>query len=144
MAYVQPRQDHLRLQTPIYRLKVSYRRIHNTRPVNIARMFPPSKLKVAQQRLLEPFYGSTALGVDLHGYPIHPLLLRLFLNRFMLAADQPGLVLLVSDWMALSNQLSSLTDAWRSAQQLEGQDPISDAAAILATPSRRKPWWRFW
>ncbi len=106
-------------------------------------MYPPSELKRGSQDLLEPFYGATALGVDLHGYPIHPFVLRLFINRFLFAKDQPGFVFLVKDWMALSNQLSTLMDRWRS-RQTERSGPISDAAAILAAPSRRKRWWQFW
>lgn len=116
-AYVQPREDHLRVQTPIYRLKISYRRIENTRPIDFAKMFPPSTLSNKDRRLLEPFFSATAVGIDVYGWPIRPGVLRLFLNRYFLATDRPGLVLLVQDWMGLSNQLASRIDAWRSAQR---------------------------
>lgn len=142
LAYVQPRQDHLRLQTPIYRLKISYRRIQNVRPVHLARTFPPERVPRSHRRLLEPFYGATALGVDLHGYPLPPLLLRLFLHPLFLAPDRTGLVLIVADWMALSQDLASRLDAWRTARTERGQAPISDAARILQAEEERRPFWR--
>lgn len=131
LAYVQPRRDHLRLQTPIYRMKISYQRIHNTRPIDVSHMYPPASLRRSERELLRPFIGQTALGVDLRGLPLRPFTLRLFFNRFMLANDQPGLVLMVDDWMALSRQLSTLMNAWRAANQPRTRGPGIGAAAIL-------------
>jgi hypothetical protein len=117
LAYAQARQDHLRLQTPIYRLKVSYRRIQATRPVDLARTFPPSSLKSSDRELLAPFFGRTAVGIDLTELPLSRGLLGLFLHRFFFAPDQTGLLLIVADWMAFSQQLSVRVDAWRQARQ---------------------------
>lgn len=132
MAYVQPRENHLRLQTPIYRLKVSYRRILNTRAVELVKLLPPRSLTRGKRRLLTPFYDHTALGVDLEGYPLHPLLMRLFLHDLFFAPDRPGLVLIVGDWMRLSNQLSDRLQAWRDSRR--ERTSRSDAAAILDDP----------
>jgi hypothetical protein len=129
LAYVQPRGDHLRLQTPIYRLKVSYRRILNTRAVELAKLLPPSSLSSGKRRLLAPFYNRTALGIDLEGYPLHPLLMRLFLHDLFFAPGRPGLVLIVPDWMRLSNQLSDRLQVWRESRR--HRSARSDAAAIL-------------
>ena len=117
LAYVQPRQDHLRLQTPIYRLKISYRRLRATRPVDLARTYPPSSLPSADRSLLAPFFGRTALGIDLDELPLPRGLLRLFLSRFFFAPDQIGLLVIVDDWMALSQQLGVRVDSWRQARQ---------------------------
>jgi hypothetical protein len=130
-AYVQPREDHLRLQTPIYRLKISYRRIQDTRPIDLAKLFPPDSLPRAGRRTLEPFFGHTALGIDLRGMPLPPLLLRLFLSRFLFAPDLEGFVLLVDDWMQLSRQISVRTDAWRAAHQQRRRGPGIGAADTL-------------
>jgi hypothetical protein len=135
-AYVQPRQDHLVVRTPIYRMKISYRRVVNTRPVDLARMFPPGSTRGSYRRLLRPFYGRTALGVDLRGLPMSKFTLRLFFHPLLLAADGAGLVLVVRDWMALSNQLSSLVDAWRSSQQVRPRGRGIGAAAILNEDDR--------
>ncbi len=131
LAYVQARRDHLRVQTPIYRMKISYRRIQNTRPVDVARMFPPSSVRGSDRAVLSRLYGKTALGVDLRGLPLSRLVLRLFFHRLLFAADTEGLVLIVDKWMTLSNQLSSLSDAWRSAQQARPRGPGAGASAIL-------------
>lgn len=140
VAYAQPRKDHLRLETPIYRLKISYRRIDNTRPIDFARMFSPKAMSRPNRKLLEPFFGMTALGVDLRSYPLPTRLLRLFFNRFAFATDRPGLVLLVDDWMALSNQLTSMMEAWRAAREARPIGSGSDAAAILKARKKRR--WR--
>ena len=131
LAYVQPQRDHLRLQTPIYRMKISYQRIHNTRPIDFARMYPPPSLRSGDREILRPFFGQTALGVDLRGLPLSPFALRLFFSRFLFANDQPGLVLMVDDWMALGRQLSTMMDAWRAANQPRTRGPGSGVAAIL-------------
>lgn len=129
LAYAQPREDHLRLQTPIYRLKISYRRILNTRAFELVKLLPPSSLSRGKRRLLAPFYGRTAVGVDLDGYPLHPLLMRLFLHSLFFAPDRTGLVLIVADWMGLSNQLSDHLQAWQDSRHHRAAR--SDAAAIL-------------
>jgi len=131
LAYAQPREDHLRLQTPIYRLKISYRRIHNTRPIDFAKMFPPPMVRRGDRWLLRPFFGATALGVDVQGWPLSPTVLRLFFNRFFFAVDQPSFVLLVENWMALSNQLSSHMDAWGGTRRERPRGPGIDASDIL-------------
>ncbi len=131
MAYAQPRADHLRLQTPIYRLKISYRRIHNTRPIDFAKTFPPSSVKRSDRWLLRPYFGATALGVDVNEWPLSPTVLRLFFNRYFLAPDQPSFVILVQDWMALSNQLSSMMDTWRGISRERPRGPGISATDIL-------------
>jgi hypothetical protein len=129
LAYVQAREDHIRLQTPIYRLKISYRRVVSTRAIELAKALPPSRVTPGQRRLLEPFYDRTALGVDLDGYPLPRWVLRLFLHDLFLAYDRVGLVLIVPDWMRLGNQISDRLQAWRNARSQ--RPPRSDAAAIL-------------
>ena len=128
LAFAQPRADHLHLQTPIYRLKISYRRIHNTRPIDFAKTFPPSSVRRGDRWLLRPFFGATALGVDVTDWPLSPTILRLFFNRYFLAPDQPSFVILVQDWMTLSNQLSSMMDAWRGVGRTRPRSPgiVSD------------------
>ena len=131
LAYAQPREDHLRLQTPFYRLKISYRRIHNTRPIDFAKMFPPPMVRRRDRWLLRPFFGATALGIDVQGWPLSPTVLRIFFNRFFFAVDQPSFVLLVENWMALSNQLSSHMDAWEGTHRERPRGPGFDASDIL-------------
>jgi hypothetical protein len=117
MAYVQVLEDRLRVQTPFLRLYISFRRIHNTRPIQIRKMFPPASLSQRERQWLKPFYGATGLVVELQGWPLNPRLLRLFLNRFMFTNDQSGFLLVVEDWMAVSNQLHSRLDDQRDREE---------------------------
>src|SRR3990172_7957381 len=126
-AYAQPQRDHLRVQTPIYRLKVSYRRIQATRPVDLTRTFPPSSLSSADRALLAPLYGRTAVGVDLTELPLPAGLLRLFFSRLFFSPHITRLLLIVDDWMGFSQQLTARLDARRQAPQEGGRRPRSKA-----------------
>jgi hypothetical protein len=64
-AYVQPRPDRIRIQIPFYRLNISYRRIRNTRPVDLSKTFPAKMTPPGFRRIMRHFYGMTALGLDL-------------------------------------------------------------------------------
>ena len=131
LAYVQPRSNHLRLQTPLYRVKISYRRIESTRPVDLARMFPPKEVSGGTRNTLKPFYPQTALGVDLRAWPINPRLLKIFFHPTMIAPDRPGFILIVKDWMKLSNQIAAATEAQRKASQVSDPTARIGAADIL-------------
>jgi hypothetical protein len=126
-AYVQPRADHLRLQTPVYRLKISYQRIRSTRPVDMAHLLPPSGLTRYQRQVLEPFLGETALGINLVDWPLPRWVLSLFLGPWMLANDRLGLILFTGDWMRLSQELTEAMNRWR-----EGDGSGTPAKRITA------------
>lgn len=132
-AYVQPRQNHLRLRTPLYRLQISYRRIISTRPINLTKTFPPSSLRKSELNLLEPFMNQPALGVDMRAFPMPRWQLRLFFSRFFFTPEGPGFVLIVDDWMKLSEQISDRIEGWRGDDEAKGRrSAYSDAARILA------------
>lgn len=135
MANVYLRSNHILIQTPLFRLKISYRRIRNTMPVDLARTFPPSRQRRSDRILLAPFYGRTALGLELRGWPMNPRILRFFLSKFFFAPDRTTLILIVPDWMALSNQVASVLDSWRGAQR-EGADNLMDSAAFRRISGR--------
>nr|HID14461.1 hypothetical protein [Anaerolineae bacterium] len=119
LAWVQCRLDHLRIQTPFYPLVVSYGRVKKVRPKPFARVFDPAREKAARQRWLHPYWGRTALVVEISKYPLSKAWLRLWLSPYLLAPDVPGFVFLVEDWMALSRQLDEYRTAWgmRRAEQ---------------------------
>ncbi len=116
-AYVQPRRDHLRLVTPFLRLHISYRRLLSTHPSGFSELFPPEKASWAQRRLLAPFYGQTAVVLELSHYPLPLVFLRLFLAPQMFAPHTTGLVLLVPDWLTFSTELDSFVGAWQQLQK---------------------------
>ena len=132
LAYAQAHHDHLRLQTPIFRLNISYRRIINTRPIVFGKLFPPEIMPRRDRRPMTPFFGVTALGIDLHGWPLPTWLLRLFLSRYMLANDQTGFILLIEDWMRFSTQLTSLLGEWRASRQQRPPSPGIGVSDLLS------------
>lgn len=115
MAFVQARQDHLRLITPFLMLRISYRRVRSVHPADLQQLYPPAKANWSQQNYLAPLYTKTALVVELQGYPMSPTILRLFLAPQMLLQQTPGLVLLVPNWMALSTEVDTLRSIWQNA-----------------------------
>ncbi len=130
-THAQARSNHLRIRTPIYRLNVSYRRVESTHPVKLAKEFAPGTVARGHRKLIEPFIDHTALGVDLHEYPLHPLVLRLFLHPLFLAPDRTGLVLIVDDWMKLSAEISDRMGVEQGRDERDTPH-FSDAARILA------------
>ena len=117
MAYVQPNRDHLRLVTPFLRMNISYRRTRNSHPAVFTQLFPPNEASWAQRNLLSPFYGRTAVVVELTDYPMSPGLMRFFLAPQMFSPRSKGLVFLVPDWMAFSTELDSFRGAWLQSQK---------------------------
>lgn len=107
MSYVQPYRDHFKIVTPFYRLNVSYKRVHSVRPSSVRQVFPPRKLSWGMRNSIEPFYGETAVVVELSSYPLSPRLLRLFMPAGFFLRDAPGFVLIVPDWVGLSTELDS-------------------------------------
>lgn len=139
-AYIQPRHDRVRIHMPFYRLNISYRRIRNTRPVDIAKAFPPSMTPPGFRRTIRHFYSTTALGVDLLSWPLPRWLLGLLLGRMMLAPDRPGLILITSDWIELSKQLETLMGVWNDAQRQPLQHHGTKVSDILREDHPR--WWQ--
>ncbi|TFH37567.1 MAG: hypothetical protein E4G99_02295 [Anaerolineales bacterium] len=131
LAHVQPRQDHLRLQTPFYRLNISYRRIRNTRPVDIAQTFPREMIPRGFQRSMRHFYGRTALAVDLSSWPLPRRLLIFLLGKMILAPDRPGFILITPDWMALSHELETMMSEWGEDQRKREWHSGANVAEIL-------------
>ena len=126
MAYVQAHAQYLKVVTPFLRMNVSYRRFRSVYPVLVQQLFPPKDSKRSQQNFLEPFYGKTAVVVDLRGYPLNPTLLKLFLPSQMFSPRTTGLVFVVSDWMGFSTELDSLQGSWLQQRQTSSRMPSSD------------------
>lgn len=131
-AYVQPRSDHIRIQIPFYRLNISYRRIRNTRPVDIAKTFPAETTPAGFRRTIRQFYGTTAVGLDLTSWPLPRWLLAFLLGRMMLAPDQPGLILITRDWIDLSKELETMLSTWGGDQRQRLHPPGTHVGDILS------------
>lgn len=111
-AYVQVQPTYLCLVTPLLRLNISFKRLRSAHPALVQQLFPPRDSGWARRAYLRPFYGKTAVVVELKGYPLNPVLLRLFFTRELFSPQNEGLVLLVPDWMAFSTELDTLHGKW--------------------------------
>jgi len=119
-AWVQCRPKHLRIQTPLYPLVISYSRIKAVRPNVFHKIFSPSQEKAARREWLDPYWGKTALVVELSEYPFSKAWLRLWFSPYLLSPDVPGFVFVVEDWMALSRQLDEFRgkrETYRAARR---------------------------
>lgn len=108
LAYVQPFPEYLKLVTPFLRLNISYKRIKKTTTTEMHYLFAFKSLSGWMQDIFEPLAGKTAMVIDLNGYPVSPVMLRLFLARFFFKDKTPHLVILVKDWMHFSSELESM------------------------------------
>lgn len=110
VAHVRCEPTCLRLQGPLMPLLISYRRVERTRLMLMAKVFDPRRDRAAR-RWPPAYWGMTAVLVDLKGYPVPPWWLRLWFDRHLFLPGGTGLVLLVEDWMGLSQQLDSALSA---------------------------------
>ena len=136
MSYIQPQTTHFRIVTPFMRLNVAYQRVRTIRPVDLIQFFPPNEQSWAIQRFLAPFYGHTALAVELKGYPLSRSALRLFLPPQFFLPQATGFVLVVKDWMRLSTELDTRIGALRG-----GKEQNSDQPKLLESIRRQNRGW---
>jgi len=135
MATVQAHADHLRVVTPLYRFNVSFRRLRGVQTSAVEQIFPPKNQKGVDRSLLEPFYGATAVVVNLNDYPVSLGVLRFFLPYPMLIPKSKALVLIVKDWMALVTEIDSARGSW---QQEHSQRPAySGYSAIYGNRGKK-------
>lgn len=107
IAYIQAFPGYLKLVTPFMRVNISYKRIHKTITTEMRQLFPPKRMSGWVKDIFQPLASKTAIVLELKGYPISPVLLRMFLSRFFFKDKTPHLVILVDDWMRLSSELDS-------------------------------------
>ena len=82
IAYVQAFPGYLKFVTPFLRLNISYKRIHKTTTVEMRQLFPPKSMSGWMRDIFSPLESQTALVIELKGFPISPVILRMFLSRF--------------------------------------------------------------
>lgn len=113
LSYVQVRSDHLRVVTPFFPVRFSFRRVIASRASGLIQVFPPQDSNWARRRFLDPYYGHTVIIVEFKGTPMPPSILRAFLSGYVFLDKPPRVVLVVEDWMKLSTELDSFMGAWR-------------------------------
>jgi hypothetical protein len=119
LSYVRCFPKYLLVNTPLYRLVISYSRIRTVRPVK----FAPEKRTWSQEQFLEPFLGRTVVMVDLNGYPVSEKWLRIWLNKFMFTPEATGLLFITQDWMALSRDIETHRSEWKTRRIQRAPSP---------------------
>jgi len=107
-AYVRPFGTYLRLVTPFLRINISYRRFRGSTTAEIRALFPPASISGWRREIIRPLSGMTAIVINLNGYPVSPMILRLFLSPFFFKDKTPHLVILVKDWLRFTTELDSM------------------------------------
>jgi hypothetical protein len=107
-AYVQPFPNYLKFVTPFIQINISYKRFKKTTATEMRYLFAYKSMSGWVRDIFSPLANKTALVIDLNGYPISPVLLRLFLSRFFFKDKTPHFVILVEDWMRFSSELDSM------------------------------------
>jgi hypothetical protein len=107
-AYVQPHPNYLKLVTPFVRVNISYKRIRKTTATEMRYLFSMKTMSGWVREIFSPLANNTAVVIELTGYPISPVVLRLFLSRFFFKDKTPHFVILVKDWMRFSSELDSM------------------------------------
>jgi hypothetical protein len=125
MAWVQCRPNHLRIQTPLYPLTVSYSRIKSVRPNTFAQVFDPAKQRGTRRNWLVPYWNRTVVVVEVSRYPLGRAWLRLWFSPYLLSPEVTGFVFLVEDWMALSRQLEDSRTNWETRRTARRQELLA-------------------
>jgi len=111
-SYVQAHPKALRIRGPFLPLVISYGRLNATRTTQFRAQYPPERLSWSQRQLAIKLYGRTCLVAELNGFPVSRPVVSFFLGRFVVPLDSVGLVLLVEDWLSLSNEIESARARW--------------------------------
>ena len=107
-AYVQVFPGYLKFVTPFLRFNISAKRIHKTIATEMGLLFPSSSMSGWIREIFAPLSRKTAVVIELKGFPISPVILRMFLSRFFFKDKTPHLVILVENWMKLSGELDGM------------------------------------
>lgn len=111
LSGVEPRPEALIFHSPLFSLRVSYRRIRATRPTTFGEVFP--RIPYRHRRWVEPFYEHTVLVIETDGYPLPARWIRWFLGPYVCTPQGTGFVCLVPDWMALSRLIDTYRERHR-------------------------------
>jgi hypothetical protein len=105
--------DHVRLVTPLMRLKISYKRMRSVKPSDIRLVYQDVRLSWADKRFLKPYYGQTVITLAVRDFPIPEWVMKLFLPKYYFLPKERGYLLLIEDWMGFSTEFDSALSAYK-------------------------------
>jgi hypothetical protein len=127
---IQPRV--LVIRGPLRTMKISYGRIQSVTSTQLIRHHDPKQHKGPTRTLIEEVGGQTCLHIALHTLPQQYQQRRFWYSPLLFSDINPGLLLVVEDWMALSRQLEVARSEWHQTNKVRRQgDKRSLAARVL-------------
>jgi hypothetical protein len=130
IPFIQCTEKNFKIQTPLYPIVFSYRRVKETRPNALFEVFKKDKVSKQDARFLEKYSGQTAVIVEMDGFPMPLNWMKFWMTNLMFTPDGQGLVLWVQDWMTLNRELSDYKDKWRDRHMGKDQEKLSPYARL--------------
>lgn len=131
IPYLQCSEKNFKIQTPLYPIVFSYRRVKETRPNALFEIFKKDNVSRQDAHFLEKYSGQTAVIVEMEGYPMPLNWLKFWMTDLMFTPDGRGLVLWVEDWMTLNRELGDFKDKWRNRHLGKDQEALSPYARMV-------------
>jgi hypothetical protein len=131
IPFIQCTEKNFKVQTPLYPVVFSYRRVKETRPNALFEVFKKDKVSKQEARFLEKYSGQTAVIVEMDGFPMSLKWMKFWMTNLMFTPDGQGLVLWVQDWMTLNRELSDFKDKWRDRHMGKDQETLSPYARLI-------------
>jgi hypothetical protein len=114
LAFVQVKEDHVRIFMPWMPLKISYRRMRSVRPTDIRVVYEGRKLSWADKQFLRPYYGLTAIAMAVKDWPLPMIVMRMFMPKYYFLQKERGFLLLIEGWMDFSTEFDSSLSAYKT------------------------------
>lgn len=139
IPYVQCTEKNLKIQTPLYPIVISYRRVKETRPNPLFQIYHREKLTRGERNLVlaDKVGGQTAIVVDMVSWPMSLGWLKFWMTNLMFTPDNRGLVLWVEDWMTLNRELSDFKDRWRDRKMSHAEVSTSLYQQVMRGDKKR-------
>jgi hypothetical protein len=124
--------NYLVLQGPLRAVKISYGRVHSITSTHMSQHYDLNKLKGRDKALAAPLYQYTCAFIEMRSYPKELKEKRKQFARLLFSPRRPGLLLVVDDWMKLSQDVDTRRVRWHDARRGKTkEDNRSLAAKIL-------------
>ena len=115
-AYIQAREDHMRLAVPLYRLNIPYGFVQSLRTNEFSQIYTLSELNWSNKRFFRPYFGATMVTLILRQFPKAPGTLQIFLPKYLFLPKDVGFLFLINDWMGFSTEFDSRMNIYRTAK----------------------------
>ena len=111
------RPEYLKLQGPLFGVRISYGRVRGVKATQYKRHVDPGSLSGSQRKLIAPFWNQTCAYIPLKSLPRRLRYGRLWFSPFLLSEAGQGLLLSVPNWMDLSRAVDAHHQKWKERHQ---------------------------